>query len=307
MDSPSLSAIERGHEPMPDWYIPPVTRRWHPGHIKRREKMTARRWESILFTPSTLVRLFDEPYNDDMDSHLILVANDWIRVLQRLVNRELRSPDNQVDEYCDKHQFSRLYALVYRLHDRVYQYSRGVPQVRQTPEHHMTTYAGVPESDVAQARQVMAKMLQMGFGTWIEDIMNGGWLHAYPGAEYTNFAFNPISWVLSWNDHDDGLVNFHSMVLDMVFGGGGPTEDEIEENNETELSEPRSTYSWIQGVPDRLNEFLDDDIGQRRIEIPVQQPPPITPGMTLSIILVFSDDTGFVSTQNYQVPLNPLP
>ncbi|KAI1094012.1 hypothetical protein F5B19DRAFT_446846 [Rostrohypoxylon terebratum] len=296
MDSSSLAAIELGYEPRPSWYIRPRVPRWHPGHVKRRAQMNARRWERTLFTPSALTRLCESPCNDDKDSHLLLVANDWIRVLHELNDRELRNPDHRFDEYCAVYQFSKLYMMVYRLHDRIYQYSRGVPQVCQTAEHHRTTYVGVPESDVAQARQVMAKLLQMGFGTWIEDITLGGWTYAYPCAEFTEFAFNPITYVLTWSDHEDGLVNCHGMVLDMVFGAGKLTEEELEEKNELEPSEPRSTYLWILGVPEGECESPDSVPRKAGTQLPAQTPQ-ITPNMSLDISIDLSENTDTVSSR----------
>ncbi|KAI1209619.1 uncharacterized protein F4807DRAFT_460367 [Annulohypoxylon truncatum] len=284
---------------MPEWYIPQRPSRWLPSHIGRRATMTARRWEGILFTPSSLDRLCDMPCCDDLDSRLISVANDWIRTLKKLINLELQRRSHKVDGYCEPYQFSRLHAMVYQLHDRIYRYSRGVPQIRQTPKHHQTTYPGRPESDVAQARQTIAKLLQMDFGTWIEDIIMGGWLHAYPGATFTDFEFNPVTGVLDWTDHDalnDGLFPCNSLVLDMIFQDQKPTEEDLEGEDEIE---PRSVFSWVLGVPDDVNFSHDGVMGGKGFVLCIDNAPDITSDMNVSIRLDFSANNTIMSSHRF--------
>ncbi|KAI1454723.1 hypothetical protein F4805DRAFT_306591 [Annulohypoxylon moriforme] len=302
MDSSSLIAIEIGQAPKPEWYIPPKLLKWFPSHIAHRATMSADRWERILLTRSALVRIYNRPCSDDMDNRLIIVANDWIRVLQKLLDKELRDPNHQVDKFCVEYEFSKLHGLVYHLHDLLYQYSRGVPQVRQTYEHHRTTNFGIPESDVAQARQTMAKLLLMDFGTWIEDMSNGGWLNAYPSAGFFDFAFDPQRAVLSWTEHHEDKTRYERMDLDMVFERRRPTEDDLVVDEEIE---PRSVYSWILGVPDDVSLSSEDVMGLGKVAFYIEAPS-IVGDMSVSIQLDFSANNTIVSRHHVNIPAGLL-
>ncbi|KAI0881568.1 uncharacterized protein GGS22DRAFT_172478 [Annulohypoxylon maeteangense] len=286
MDHRSLFEIEFGDGPKPAWYIPPKPSQWLTSHVRRRANLTARRWEKFLFTRWSLVQLYSEPCYEKMDDRLIVAANDWLRVLRKLNNKELRSATHQVDLFCGAYEFSRLYTMVYHLHEVLYKYSRGVPQVRQNPGHHRTVDSGIAESDVTQARQTLARLLLMEFGTWIENISLGGWLNAYPPAAFSNFEFDRIRGVVRWTENHGNELRYDDMALDMIFGHWGPSEDDLENGHGYE---PRSVFAWICGVPDDVSLSSDGVMGRRKIEFTVQAPD-INSDLSILIQLSFSPD-----------------
>ncbi|KAI1103648.1 hypothetical protein F4804DRAFT_309478 [Jackrogersella minutella] len=231
-------------------------RPWLEEHVGIRGLMNAWEWESFLLSQIQLRDIVNVPCYDRLDDRLIILANDWIRLLRGIHNRELRSPTHQVagrEEYA----FAKLYNLVYRLQDLVYSYYHGVPEVRRTPEQHETIWPGIPSSDVAQARFTIASLAQNGFGAWLEDIPMTGWT-MHTTAMVFNFTFNPRTGVLGWANINEGTaVPRPRIKLDMIFTQADlDSEYVIVDDREIE---PLSVYEWLEGIHSHLQSSPNGD------------------------------------------------
>ncbi|KAI2469518.1 hypothetical protein F4781DRAFT_213533 [Annulohypoxylon bovei var. microspora] len=251
----SLLAIQFGGEPQPDWYIPMVLAPWLVGHVRRRPGLDAHRFERFLFTRTPLLQLQALPCYDLLDSRLVVVANDWIRMLSKLSDREHRSPENRIRN-CEAYKFSRLYAMVYRLHELVYMYMHGVPRVRRVPQYHWTQTPGEPRTDVTQARYTMAVLMHNRFGTWLESMLTQGSLERPPTAVF-DYTFDPLTGMLGWADTtEESRIPRRRFILDLIFENVRPTLHDHVLKEAIDI-EPRSVFIWILEIQD--NEDGDTD------------------------------------------------
>ncbi|KAI3318467.1 hypothetical protein HD806DRAFT_540082 [Xylariaceae sp. AK1471] len=138
--------------------------------IRRRNEMRAYAWEAQFISPQICRYVCGTPCTDYRDREFLTIIEDWLRPLRIL---SLREKEDACMANASPYIFRHLDHLIMRCYDRIYWYHLDHPDVLRHPGDHRTlcrdTARGATGSDVALARQVIAKLMHAGFGTWLEN------------------------------------------------------------------------------------------------------------------------------------------
>ncbi|OTB05173.1 hypothetical protein M426DRAFT_11016 [Hypoxylon sp. CI-4A] len=212
-----------------------------------RDAMTTRAWQECLVNSRILDFLLEHPSNTSVDRHLLALGGNWIEILLRLTNQELRASNHQLHGH-PPHTFAQLHFLVFKLHSEV----DGFHKTEIPP---LTSEFRILLRGVGQARCMLVELARNGFSAWIDNI------HVDPrffegmvlGFKF-NFTFDRRTAVVGWSEMRSGYPDLrHTRKLGLVFADLLPEEppEQEEDDPDSFTAEDQARVDlWLQGVAD---------------------------------------------------------
>ncbi|KAH9893128.1 hypothetical protein F4778DRAFT_310686 [Xylariomycetidae sp. FL2044] len=167
-------------------------------HLRRRPTMTAQAWQAELLSHGELSCLYRRPCDASRDQQLLLLGDEWMRVVSELAYYEV-----VYDQWLDSRgpgAIAQLQHLVMTLRNTLKDYLEGEPALVSSEEDDTTLQDFTAVSAISEARQVIAVLALHAFGPWLEFVGKEG--HE-PYFYAPRFAFDRAQGLILWASTDE--------------------------------------------------------------------------------------------------------